>query len=86
MNSEQMRIEIAELMGWNIDPLDDLNACCLMEKSLTDAEYRLFHYWLVKLHNDKCMPICRCHSAEAIKRCEAFLRAKGTRAKTPNAE
>lgn len=59
------------------DYCEDLNAMHEAEVSLSEAEYRAFFYQLHKLRNDDCLPICKCISAPARQRAEAYLRVKG---------
>lgn len=56
----------------------DLNACREMEESLTDDEYLEFALELARIRNNVCSPLaCRCYSAKAPERCQAFLKVKG---------
>ena len=55
----------------------DLNAMHRIEISLDEESYRKFYYFLHKIRNDDCMPICKCISAPSRQRAEAYLRVKG---------
>lgn len=59
------------------DYCHDLNAMHEVETVLPEPEYRMFYYQLHKLRNDDCLPICKCISAPARQRAEAYLRVKG---------
>lgn len=59
------------------DYTNNLNAIHEAEMRLTDEQYGLFHYHLVRSRNDKCLPVCRCNSATAAERSEALLKSIG---------
>lgn len=59
------------------DYANDLNAMHEAEKTLTVEEYSGWACLLTQVRNGSCDECCRCRSATARQRAEAFLRVKG---------
>lgn len=55
----------------------DLNPMNEAENRLPDHLYLAFHNYLTAVRNNRCLPICRCRSASAEERREAFVKAIG---------
>lgn len=48
-----------------------------LENGLTDDEYRQWLNHLIESRNKDCIPLCRCHSATAEQRAQAWVKLKG---------
>lgn len=61
------------------DFLNDLNAMHAVEMRLSNEQYRHYDYELTRIRNHDCEHpgVCRCKSATARQRSEAFLKTKG---------
>lgn len=59
------------------DYLNDLNAMHEAELTLSDDQYRAWHWNLATIRNEEDRNCCRCKSAPAAQRAEAFLKTLG---------
>lgn len=62
-----------------VKPLPELSLDLMheLENGLTDDEYRQWLNHLIESRNKDCIPLCRCHSATAEQRAQAWVKLKG---------